>query len=77
MTIQVLTENKSKATLLAALTTDPAKVRFYDPSIVAERRFTGADIKPGESFLVVMDHPRRTRFATITRRLIGGAFQVK
>jgi len=71
MTVQVLTENKSKAVLLAALTTAPQSVRLYDPSFVAERRFTGADIKPGERFPVVMDHPRRNRFAEIIRTPSG------
>jgi hypothetical protein len=30
----------------------------------------------GESFPVVMDHPKRTRFATITRKA-DGSFSVK
>ncbi len=75
MTVQVLTENKSKAVLLAALTTDPSRVRLYDPSFVAERRFTGSDIKPGERFPVVMDHPLRRRFAQVVRTP-SGAFKV-
>lgn len=71
MTVQVLTENKSKAVLLDALQKRPKTVRLYDPSIVSERRFTGRDIKPGERFAVVMDHPKRSRFAEVVRSTTG------
>lgn len=71
MTVQCLTENKSKAVLLDALKTRPESVRFYDPSIVSERRFTGRDIKPGDRFPVVMDHPKRSRFAEVSRTSTG------
>lgn len=75
MTIQVQTANQSKAVLLACLTDKPESVRFYDPSIVNERRFTGADIKPGDRFPVVMDHPKRNRFAEVIRKA-DGTFKV-
>ena len=75
MTIQVCTANQSKAILLACLTDKPESVRFYDPSIINERQFTGADIKPGERFPVVMDHPKRNRFAVIIRKP-DGTFKV-
>jgi hypothetical protein len=67
MTIQVLNFNKSKAVLQEQLQSDPSKVNFYDPSIFSGTRedFTGADIPPGDSFAVVMDHPKRTRFAQV------------
>lgn len=67
MTIQVLSCNASKAKLLEALRTQPSAVTFYDPSILNERWFSGADIKEGEAFAVVMDHPKRTRFARIVK----------
>lgn len=76
MTIQVQTCNASKAKLLKALTEQPSAVSFYDPSIVNTRWFNGTDIKPGESFPVVMDHPKRSRFATVTRKE-SGAFRVE
>ncbi len=72
MTIQVRTvaAAKSKKTLEAALNERAGLVNFYDPSIFEGSRgqFTGEDIKPGEQFPVVMDHPKRSRFATISRR---------
>lgn len=79
MTIQLRSQQygKSKATLTAQLNEDPARVRFEDPSIFAGSRgqFTGADVKPGERFPLVMDHPKRSRFATLQRRL-DGTFEV-
>lgn len=77
MTIQVQSRahGASKAALQAALTANPAGVWFYDPSIMAPRSFTGADMAPGEKFPVVMDHPKLQRFATVAR-LPGGGFRV-
>lgn len=75
MTIQLcsLEAGKSKKALEAALHKDPQHVPFYDPSIFQGSRgtFIGADIKPGESFPAVMDHPKRMRFATVTRKADG------
>lgn len=70
MTIMLMTPRfgKSKAALRDALATMPNQVEFADPSPFTLRFFTGADIEVGESFYVVMDHPRRSRFALITRR---------
>lgn len=75
MAIQVLTCNASKVKLLAALQTQPQAVSFYDPSIMNERRFSGADVKHGESFTVVMDPQTRRRFAKVMRRP-NGEFRV-
>lgn len=75
MTIQLLSTRygKSKATLATALNEDPARVAFEDPSIFPGARglFTGADIKPGERFALVMGPPTRRRFATVQRTLSG------
>lgn len=75
MTIQVLTATQSKAVLLACLKDAPASVQFVDPSVFQPRNggdpFTGADIQPGEKFPVVMDHPKRTRFAQVVRTADG------
>lgn len=73
MTIQVCNFNKNKGELQAALNTEPASVQLYDPSIFPSSRgdFTGEDIKPGESFPVVMDHPKRMRFASVVRKADG------
>lgn len=76
MTIQVVNVFKNKNLLAEALRDQPQTVRFYDPSIFNERHFRGDDMKPGESFPVVLDHPLRTRFATIYR-LKDGGFKVK
>jgi hypothetical protein len=80
MTIQVrsVAAAKSKKTLEAALNEAPGLVNFYDPSIFATSRgqFTGEDIPVGDKFAVVMDHPKRNRFALITRRLADGKFKV-
>lgn len=75
MTIQVMsrTAAKSKKTLEVALNESAGLVNFYDPSIFEGSRgqFTGEDIKPGEKFPVVMDHPQRNRFATVSRKPDG------
>jgi len=75
MTIQVENFNKSKEVLQNQLNTDPYQVSFYDPSILGSRFFTGEDVKKGEHFAVVMDYPKRTRFAKVTRRQ-NGTFKV-
>lgn len=77
MTIQLTTLSvaRSKRTLLDALKTVPEAVRFYDPSFIRPRSFSGADMVPGERIDVVMDPTTRRRFAIVVRRL-DGTFQV-
>ena len=77
MTIQVLSQQyaKSKATLQAALNTTPEKVIFLEPSIFNEHDFNGAMIESGRKFPVVMDHPKRMRFALVSRKA-DGTFKV-
>lgn len=77
MTIQLQSREfgKSKATLAAALNASPASVWFYNPSIVCEGEFSGDEIKPHERFPIVMDPPKRQRFAEIWRRP-DGTFRV-
>jgi hypothetical protein len=79
MTIQLTSArySKSKAVLAAALNDPGTTVYFLDPSMFNESKgeFTGREIAPGASFPIVMDHPRRTRFATLTRRA-DGTFRV-
>jgi hypothetical protein len=78
MTIQVILagDGKSKKVLQDKLNTNI--VFLHDPSIFEGSRgsFSSAMITIGESFPVVMDHPKRTRFATITRKA-DGSFSVK
>lgn len=81
MTIQVLSKevSTSKKALEEALNTIPGKVWFHNPSIFHDKGphdFSGLRITIGESFPVVMDHPRRSRFATVTR-LDDSSFKVK
>lgn len=73
MTIQLASPEvgKSKATLKAALESNPAAVRFYDPSIMGERHLTGATWAEPAKTPVVLDHPKRMRFAQITKRADG------
>ena len=72
MTIQLTTlHGKSKAALLAGLREEPTKVGFHDPSIMNERWFNAESIPPGTRFPVVMDHPRRSRFAEVERKADG------
>lgn len=79
MTIQLQSQQygKSKATLAAQLNQDARRVWFEDPSVFPGSRgqFTGADVKPGERFALVMDHPKRSRFASVVRRE-DGTFKV-
>ena len=77
MTIQVRdpAHGKSKAALQAALDAAPSQVWFHDPSIMHTRCFAASSMAPGESFPVVMDHPKRMRFATVSR-LRDGAYRV-
>ena len=70
--LQTTSAGKSKAALKAALEAKPADVAFHDPSFLEPRWFTGEDVKFGERFAVVMDHPKRMRFALITRTREGG-----
>lgn len=67
MTCQVLNFNKKKRELQDMLNSQPSAVRFLEPTMVRDVRFTGDTIKVGHSFPVVMDHPKRSRFAMITR----------
>lgn len=62
---------KSKAVLQQALNSTPDQVTFDDPSIVAPRAFLGSHIRLGEKFAVVMDHPKRMRFAQVARTAKG------
>lgn len=65
MTVQVLNFNTSKTVLRDALRATPEKVRFYEPSPFGDRHYTGADLKVGSKIYVVMDHPKRLRFAIV------------
>lgn len=77
MTIQIAIPayGKSKAALQAILRTNPHDCKFYDPSIFPEKyygvHFSGADIKMNDSFPVVMDPDKRTRFALVRRTASG------
>lgn len=75
MTVQVAIPayGKSKATLQAILNTNPTDCKLYDPSIFPGSRghFNASAIQVGESFPVVMDPERRTRFALIKRTAKG------
>ncbi len=79
MTIQVVNPvfGKSKAALQDALNTTPTAVVFADPSIFAGSRghFTGSDMSVGESFPVVMDPAKRSRFASV-KRVTHSAYRV-
>lgn len=75
MTVQVQNFNKNKGVLQDALNSTPEQVMFYDPSIFNERTFSGKEVQTGEHFPVVMDHPKRMRFATVTRKQ-DGSFKV-
>ena len=77
MTIQLRTPaaGKSKAILQTELNQAPINILFEDPSIFAPRMFRGSQIKPGESFPVVMDPATRQRFASVTRKS-DGTFKV-
>lgn len=74
MTIQVINpaQGKSKKALEEALNSDAGAVDFFDPSKIEGSRghFTGSEILPGR-FPVVMDHPKRMRFATVQRKPDG------
>ena len=78
MTIQVIlaSDGKSKKVLQDKLNT--SIVFLHDPSFFEGSRgsFGSTQIAIGESFPVVLDHPKRTRFATITRKA-DGSFSVK
>jgi hypothetical protein len=77
MTIQVISQQfaKSKKTLQDALNSTPERVIFLEPSIFNEHDFNGAMVEVGRHFAVVMDHPKRTRFA-IVRRKADGTFKI-
>ena len=83
MTFQLsdtLGAGKSKSALSAALLANPAAVVILDPSLFSPRaggRFSCAMLHPGEQITVVMDHPKRTRFSTITRLPKGAGFRVE
>lgn len=73
MTIQLTSQHlgKSKAALQEALNRQPTNVEFHDPSIMNPRSFFGSSIRIGEKFACVLDHPKRQRFAQITRTESG------
>lgn len=68
MTIQLnMPPGLSKKGLEEKLNAAPSMVTFYNPSILREGYFTGADLKVGEHMTVVLDHPKRQRFAVVLR----------
>lgn len=67
MTIQAVNFNKSKKELTEALNTHPQRVYFYNPSMFGSSTIRGSEILVGERFPVVMDHPKRMRFAEVKR----------
>ena len=68
MTIQLKTPwGLSKKSLQEKLNADPSAVTFYNPSVVKEGHFTGAQVSDGERFVIVLNHPKRTRFAGVQR----------
>lgn len=77
MTIQCLTPGAavSKATLQAALNSDPGKVKFREPTPTRDRLFSGADWPHGMCKPVVMDPATRRRFSMV-ERLQDGTFRV-
>lgn len=78
MTVQVRSVKfaKSKRILQDALNEFPSLIWFEDPSIFNPRVFTGNDMKPGEQMAVVMDPPKRNRFALVTRDAVTNKFEV-
>lgn len=79
MTIQVSSTqySTSKKALQDRLNTEPGTVTFYNPSLFTTlpSNFYGRNIPERSHFPVVMDHPKRNRFATITRKP-DGTFKV-
>jgi hypothetical protein len=77
MTTQITNsaQGKSKATLQAALNANPHGVLMLTPMPGRDALHTADIIKPGEQLAVVMDHPRRMRFALI-KRAADGTFRV-
>ena len=72
MTIQLnMPPGLSKKALQDKLNAAPGMVTFFDPSIMGERYFTGATWNEPEGTAVVLDHPKRMRFAQITKRADG------
>lgn len=78
MTIQCKTPGAavSKATLQAALNSDPGSVRFVEPTPWDDREFSGAEWPRGARKPVVMDPTTRRRFSTV-ERLQDGSFRVR
>lgn len=74
MTIQIDGGSPNKQDLQTKLNTQPAQVILHDPGIHG-RTFRGNEISNGDKFPVVMDHPKRLRFAQIERRY-DGTFKV-
>lgn len=73
MTIQVLSQefSTSKQALQDALNSAPGKVWLHEPSVFhpsGPHDFPASHMTAGQSFPVVMDHPKRRRFAKITRK---------
>lgn len=65
----------AKAALQTLCNEKPHSVTFYDPSIF-EPKFGGSgfsvnDLQPGDSITVVLDHPKRMRFARIAKKPDG------
>jgi hypothetical protein len=78
MTTQLLSQTlaPNKRALADALNLKPDKVVFLNVAPSGDHRFTGANILRGETFPCVLDHPKRMRFAQITRAA-DGRFRVK
>lgn len=74
--LRSLHAGKSKAALKVELESRPELVIFEDPSIMNPRVFRGSEIKSGETFVAVLDHPKRYRFAEITKSK-DGSWKVK
>jgi hypothetical protein len=66
--LKTLQHGKSKASLLKALNEEPENVVFEDPSPFRDKIFTAARMKEWGNFSmpVVMDHPKRLRFAQVS-----------
>jgi len=75
MTVQAINFNTSKKALQEQLNLRAELVHFVEPMMVHDRRFTGDEIKVGQSFPVVMDPQTRRRFATV-KRVSFAAFKV-
>ncbi len=77
MTIQVIERSAGKSKRVLEEKLNAGHVFLHDPSVFPGGRgsFSSQTMLPGEYFPVVMDHPKRSRFAII-RRGIDGRFKV-